>query len=221
MKVMNILKIVPLLSILMPSAYAISKPSEGEWAIMLSAFGWFSYENNDARGELPQSIIDLLDTQDLTGSEDDLLNVSIGLGYYLSDKLQARLIYTDGLELGLYDDFDNFLVSGFDGQSGFNTFDADMTMLALDAKYSLYDFNNSLSLYVAGGIVAHRLAVSVSNVDDGQSTMLGSDNETSFGASGELGLQWHISDNLSAALRYSHYTFMSIDHTSFIFEYRF
>jgi hypothetical protein len=72
----------------------------------------FNYENDDARDELPASIIDVLGDDDIRGDESDILNLSAGAGYYLTDNLHIGFIYTTGIEIGFLDDLGNFLTSG-------------------------------------------------------------------------------------------------------------
>lgn len=119
--------------VLMTSASARANPEAGNWSITGSVFtSMFNYENDDARDELPASIIDVLGDDDIRGDESDILNLSAGAGYYLTDNLHIGFIYTTGIEIGFLDDLGNFLTSGFDDLDGYNSFDVSMQMLAFD-----------------------------------------------------------------------------------------
>lgn len=208
--------------VLMASIPALASPKAGDWSITGSALtSLFSYENDDARDELPASIIDVLDDDDIRGDEDDFLNLSVGAGYYLTDNVHVGLLYTTGIEIGFLDDLGGFLTSGFDGQDGYNSFDVSMQMLALDIRYKVFELSDSTGIFINGGAVVHRISANAENINDDVRTKIESTTEISLGAKIGGGLQWDFSDNWAVSLSYNHFTFMSMDNTSLMFEYRF
>lgn len=212
--------VIPLL---IASSPVLAEPLPGEWSVTASVLTrLFSYENDEARAELPASVTSLLEDEDIRGDEEDIVNTSVGAGYYFSRQLHAGLLYTDGIEIGFLDDLDFGGLFSFGLRDEDNVlFNAHMKMLELDLRYRAYEFSESLAFFVTGGMVIHRISVDVEDYDEGQRTPIISTTETSLGAKVGGGLQWDFSDSWGVSLSYSHFTFMSIDNTSLMFEYRF
>lgn len=210
------------LLVLMTSTPAFAGPQAGNWSITGSVFtNLFNYENDDARDELPKSIIEVLGDDDIRGDESDILNFSAGAGYYLTDRLHIGLTYTTGIEIGFLDDLGNLLTSGFDDIDGYNSFDVNMQMFAFDLRYRIYEMSESSAFFINGGAVVHRISANAENINDDIRTQIASTSESSIGAKIGAGFQWDFSNNWAVSLSYNHFTFMSIDNTSLMLEYRF
>jgi outer membrane immunogenic protein len=81
--------------------------------------------------------------------------------------------------------------------------------------------SESTAFFINGGAVIHRLSANAENINDDVRTQIASTTESNIGAKVGAGLQWDFSNNWAVSLSYNHFTFMSIDNTSLMFEYRF
>lgn len=191
-----------------------------QWFVHGSAItSYYQFEEDDVRQELPDSITQLLDSRDFVGDDSDYLNTSLGLGYYVSENLALSLTYTDGIELNFLDDlFANIFVPG---EIDRFTTDANVQFLELDATYRVFDVSPSLGFFVKGGAVMNRLSVKVNERQGDTNERATSTTETEVGAKFGLGLQWDFSENWGLKWGYSHFTFMSIDKTYLMLEFRF
>lgn len=192
----------------------------GQWFVHGSVLtSYYQFEENDVRRELPDSVTQFLDSGDFVGDDSDFLNTSLGLGYYVNNNLALSLTYTDGIELNFLDDL--FVNLFTPGEIDPFTTDAEVQFFELDATYKVFDFSPSVGLFVKAGAVINRLSINVNERQDDIRDRITSTTETEVGAKLGLGLQWDFSDNWGVKFGYTHFTFMSIDKTYFVFEYRF
>lgn|GEM_PF-1724713 len=191
-----------------------------QWFVHGSALtSYYQYEEDDARKVLPDSVTQLLDIEDFVGDDSDYLNISLGFGYYLRENLALSLTYTSDIELNFFDDLlTNIFVPG---EIDPFTTAANIQLFELDATYIVFDFSPSAGLFVKGGAVINRLSVKVNERQGDTRERVASTSETEVGAKFGVGLQWDFSDNWGLKLGYSHLTFMSIDKTYLMLEYRF
>lgn len=186
-------------------------PSAGDWGVHGSlASSYYQYEEDDVRSELPVSIIQLLDANDIGGDDTDLANYSVGMVYYFTPRLNFSGTFTEGIEVAVFDDL-------FDSTK----FDVDLQMIEFDLSYRVAELTRSLGVFVKAGVVLNRIQAEVYEFEAQRTEPLASASENKVGAKVGVGLQWDFPGNWSMKFGYSHYTFMSIDKSYLQFEYRF
>ncbi len=201
---------------------AYAQPKEGDVTVSFTPLtSFYQYENDEARRELPEELTSFFDDTDLRGDEDDIVNLNIGIGYYVTPKLHIGVTYTDGIELGFLDDLDGIIAAVLLPSSDPDfRFDADLNMLAVDARYHAIDISDSVNFYIVGGAVFNRVTANVDRVDGSQRIPEISASDNEIGAKLGFGLQWNMSENWVMNLGYQHFTFMSIDNTALALECR-
>ena len=205
-----------LLSLTTPTAFA-QQSSLDNWTLSVAGLTrLYSYENDDLRKELSDETLNLLGADDFTGSEEDIVNLSVGVGYYMNDHWHLGVTYTDGIELDAFD----FSFSLF-GDGSFFSEDADLTIITVESRHHLYSFTESLDFFVNAGIAFNDVTALIEDVDNGERTLLVREDISKIGVNAGLGLVWNFAGNFNAIARYNHYTFLSIDEVSVTFEYRF
>lgn len=94
-------------------------------------------------------------------------------------------------------------------------------MLELDVSYRAYAFTPSLGLILKGGLVVNRLDVHLRQIADSEVVQTLTNSSTEVGAKVGLGIQWDFSNNWAFKAGYSHLSFLSMDKTYVLLEYRF
>ncbi|MBF7074276.1 outer membrane beta-barrel protein [Glaciecola sp. MH2013] len=218
---MRIFTAASLLLLASASFSSQANSEKGDWFVHASALSsFYQYEEDDARAELPESIVQLLDADDFRGDDSDYLNVSLGLGYYISNDLNISLTYTDDIELNFLSGLDvGFLFNDVDNERLQS--DGELKMLELDAQYKAYQFTPSLAFTLKGGLVYNKLDIQVSRFQDSNFTTILNDSQSKVGVKLGLGLQWDFSDNWALKGGYSHLSFLSMDKVYLQLEYRF
>ena len=202
-------------ALLLPSATMASNHKQGQYFINFGvATNYYNYESKDARDELDQNLQALLDEYDLNGDDADIVNASVGFGYYVTNDFAVRANYTYGIELDWLD------FCFFDCSN--NVYhDSDASILTLDGIYHFYHINEKLSFYGIAGLALTRASTELSYKRDDQREVIASDTSTNFGANLGLGLQYDFARNWGLKAGYSHHTFLSMDKYYLNMEWRF
>jgi opacity protein-like surface antigen len=202
------------------SAISVAAPKKGDISVHFSALtNAYSYSQDDARDALSQDSLSLVSDDNFVGDDTDYLNLSGGLGYYISDDLHLGLYYTSDIELNI---FRGASIPFFTNDQSLSIYSAigELDMLSLDAKYKVAELGSSFDIFVKGGLVLNRLSYEVFPRDpDLTSVETGSTNE--LGAKLGVGANWHLSESFSLEFGYSHSTFMAVNRTYMAIEYRF
>ena len=175
---------------------------------------WYYLDSEDFRKELPNNVTQFLSDRTLTGRESDVLNYSIGLGYYFDDDLTIMVDFANDISIG---DFSNIIRNIF---SSYN-FKTDIDIYSLDIQKRLIKFNEDIYLYAKLGLNHHRVKARVFDYDDFERTEVAKHtfNDTSLKLG--LGVQWDFSRHFSVKAGYSHSDFLSMDKSYINMEYRF
>lgn len=202
-------------ALLLPSTAMASNQKQGQYFINFGvASNYYNYESKDARDELDQNLQALLDEYDLNGDDADIVNASVGFGYYVTNDFAVRANYTYGIELDWLD------FCFFDCSN--NVYhDSDASILTLDGIYHFYHINEKLSFYGIAGLALTRASTELSYKRDDQREVIASDTSTNFGANLGLGLQYDFARNWGLKAGYSHHTFLSMDKYYLNMEWRF
>jgi len=191
---------------------AATHSKKGEYFINTSPLtAKYDYEFKDLQKVLPDSYGGLLNNN-IYGqkSDSDLLNESLGFGYYVTNKLSIEVIYTDGLEV------DPFL----NGLFASNILTANMTNFDFDAKYDLFQFSDSLAFFVQAGVTYHHIRTRVTTFNNKIETVLAKTNINKYNSKFGVGLKWYFANNWGATVGYSQNPFMSLKKTYLELEFR-
>ncbi|MDE3272816.1 outer membrane protein [Pseudoalteromonas sp. G4] len=207
--------LVLFLALLLPISTLANNQNQGQYFIKFGlASNYYNYNSKDARDELDQNFQDLLDEYDLNGDDADIVNASVGLGYYVTNDFAVRGNYTYGIELDWLD------FCFFDCEN--NVYhDSDASILTLDGIYHFYSVNDKLSFYGLAGLAVTHVSTKLSYWKDNQREVITRENSTNYGANLGLGVQYDFAKNWGLKAGYSHHTFLSMDKYYLNMEYRF
>lgn len=184
----------------------------GRWFVDLSAgTSLFDYDERDMRDELPDNVLAFFEENEFDDDDSDILNVNVGVGYYLSDDLAIAGRYTSGINYG-------FLSGLFNDES----YDIDVEMFEIDATYSGFHLTDSIDAYVTAALVYNRIDAQVREVRrDDQEQVLAAfdDDEINFKAG--AGLLWQFADNWAVKGGYEHYNYLSLSKWHITWQYQF
>lgn len=202
-------------ALLLPNITMANNQKQGQYFINFGvASNYYNYNSKDARDELDQNLEELLDEYDLSSDDADIVNASVGLGYYLTNDFAVRANYTYGIEL-------DWLDWCFFDCSNNVYHDSDASILTLDGIYHFYHINEQLSFYGIAGLALTRVSTKLSYWRDDQREVIARDNSTNLGANLGLGLQYDFARNWALKAGYSHHTFLSMDKYYLNMEWRF
>lgn len=204
-----------IVTLLIPATAMAKNQKQGQYFINFgAASNYYNYNSKDARDELDQNLQDLLDDYDLNGDDSDIVNASVGLGYYVTNDLAVRANYTYGIELDWLD------LCFFDCKN--NVYhDSDASILTLDGIYHFYHINDKLSFYGIAGLAVTRVSTKLTYHRSQQQEPIARENSTNFGANLGLGLQYDFARNWGLKAGYSHHTFLSMGKYYLNLEWRF
>ncbi|ATC94438.1 outer membrane protein [Pseudoalteromonas tunicata] len=184
----------------------------------------FEYENDDVRKKLPDKITSRLKDYQVTGNESDYINYSFAMGYYLQDNLALRFNYTADIEIDFLGDFDFLCFDCFVKDDKRDSYDIEMDMYEFDAIYYPYQYQDTWSVYVLGGLAVHKIDAKVYKSKGDTvpyiQTNVAQSTEVTLGGKLGFGLQYDFSPNWGVKLGYSYFSYMSIDKTYINWEYR-
>ena len=199
---------------LVPSAHA-----DNNWFVEGVAFtSLYNYNESDARKELPESVTQYLGDNELVGSDNDLVNYQLALGYYLTPDTTVKLTYAGGIELGFLDGV--FCLFCSEDSERFDT-NADLTILTTEVTHRFYQISESFHVYGKGGVAYYAINTSTRQLQSSEWTPIGSNTTNKWGVVGGLGITWDITDNLSLNTSASLHQFMAMKQYSMTAEYRF
>ena len=200
---------------LVPNAHA----ANNNWFVEGAAFtSVYNYNESDARKELPESVTQYLGDHELTGSDNDLVNYQLSLGYYLTSDTSLKLTYASGIELGFLDGLDCLFCSQDSERYDTN---ADLTIFTAEVTHRFYQISKSFHVYGKAGVAYYSIDSTTRQRQSSEWTPIGSETTNKWGVVGGLGIAWDITENLSLNTSASLHQFMAMKQYSMTVEYRF
>ncbi len=178
----------------------------------------YNYNESDAREELPESVTQYLGETELSGSDNDLVNYQLALGYYLTPETSVKFAYASGIELGFLDGV--FCLFCSEDSERFDT-NADLTILTAEVTHRFYQISESFHVYGKGGVAYYAIETTTRQLQSSEWTPIGSNTTNKWGVLGGLGVSWDITDNFSLNGGVSLHQFMTMKQYSVTAEYRF
>ncbi len=200
---------------LVPNAHA----DNNNWFVEGAAFtSLYNYNESDAREELPESVTQNLGETELSGSDNDLVNYQLALGYYLTPETSVKFAYAGGIELGFLDGV--FCLFCSEDTERYDT-NADLTILTAEATHRFYQISESFHVYGKAGVAYYSIDATTRQLQSSEWTPTGSNTTNKWGVLGGLGVAWDITDNFSLNGGVSLHQFMTMKQYSVTAEYRF
>lgn len=208
--------------------YALSFVLLGAINSTNAAAGWFvegaaltsfyNYNERDARNALPDRVTQFLGDDDLTGSDNDLINYYLAAGYYVTPTTSMKLTYASGIDLGFLDGLSCLFCS--DGTEHYHT-DAELSYISTDVTHRLYTINGAFHFYAKAGVAYYYIESMTRQKQSSEWTTISTDKANKWGVLGGVGVAWDITDNVSLNGGVSLHQFMAIKQYSIALEYRF
>ena len=176
--------------------------------------GWYQFDANEVRENLPDSTNQLLSNTLLSGTASDELSYGVGIGYYVTRDLRISLDYNPNLTFGEYKEF-------LADVSSTNQYDSDLDIFSFEIQYNFLNLNEKAYLFAEVGFSQYEATIRVYDIGDISGTTIALDSFDDTSSKFGFGAQWDVSEHLGFRFGYSHSEFLSTDKAYINFEYRF